>query len=282
MGMYLDRYGKPCQLESSRSLTRVFREQLHLDSSKVKLVFSIEECWLVSTNILDSVRHIGYTNRTGLIYKCKVYQQSGEGWQPLVMIDTNLVSTKLVGSGGESILETALELTAARISEAIAEGKYKRRGVYSRIQLDSIWSQRYRLPIYTDSNFPKGLYMGLEDLRQNRPVDQPFRFEYTNEKVPLLYTPGPGGQESPAHSVKAVSDGRSLYIVYFGQAFPVFRQGRAFYCFGLTSFRERGASLPVFLPLGGGSVYGFERVNAKVQQVLSPLLVDIENGVLYL
>lgn len=281
LGVFVNQFGRGCELTAAKSVKQIFREHLQRDSSTVKIGISIEEFWMINTFAVDVVRQVGMPNRAGLIFKAKIYTGEGEAWQPLVMIDSTLVSTRLVENGEEGLVEKAIELTVQQVGRALEEGRFKKRNCFSRIQLDSIWQQRYQLPIYKDSIFPRGVYLTAEDLRQNLSTDLDFHFEYTDEQMPMVYTKGGSGIESPAHSIAAVSDGKLLHLVYFGHAFPVLREGRALYCLGLTSFRDRGASLPLFLPLGGGTAYGMQKVNARVRQVLSPLLVNVETGTLY-
>jgi hypothetical protein len=283
LGVYLNRYRKACAVYMDEKLPILFNRFLHDSSSPVKLQLSLEDCWIINTQtVKDPTTEAILRNRAGIFFKAKVYINEGGAYKPLVLIDTAFFSFRYLEDGDESLLRSIIEITSAKIKEALNNPGYSKRSSYTTHQLDSIRANRYQYPIYQVKTYPKGVFNNISDLQQLKPVLVDYRLELMGEEAPYVYTKTNNGAESPTTSIIAISEVDKLWVVYAGQAFQVFRDGRAFYCMGLIGFKESRAPIPIILPLGGGNgVAGLTSATLSIKQVLSPFLLSIEKGSIY-
>ncbi len=271
VSFFLNNFNRHNEVVVKGSLAEIFSLYLTDATQKEDILLSIEDLWISNR---------GSETGATLIFRIKSYTQKNGAYTPLTIIEDSIsIKKKIVNCAG-SLISDAIEITANKIYEKLSVQKLLNTKTFTLLQIDSIRNRRYQFPIHSATNLTKGVYYTIEQLQNNTPVNVPFTLQKVQHIMPYVYLKDKDSSEFIAQKIVGVCDGNQIFLVYAGQAFPLYKSGRAFYTLSLERFRSKVIPLRLALGVAAFAIYS-GGIHAGTEEVLSPYLVNMEEGGLY-
>jgi hypothetical protein len=139
----------------------------------------------------------------------------------------------------------------------INKEKILKKKSYSAKSVDSIYRQRFNLPILSATRFKKGVYRSSKEFFNNAPSISEYEWKH-EKKVNILYTKDGNNQFMVSKKeVFGFCDGKNIWLKVDNSFYPAFRRENTFECNAPLYLKRivNNDPIPVMVPLSSGFVY---------------------------
>ena len=184
-------------------------------------------------------------HQTHIRLKAEVYALKDSQYLPLFRIDTLQATSRVVYNtlrstynGWEKELADMLRQLADSASQATAR-KEGHSTLISREDISRFNRSRFALPIDDDAVPAMGVYTTFEEFRNNAPATRDFQIRWDNGNR-TLYIKDEAGTYYYSHTAWGYSDGKAVYFMRDGILRPIWKEGKAFYFYGIDTGKKPG------------------------------------------
>lgn len=286
IGMFSDFNYKPNEVvfDNSQTLKNVIKIKL-ADESKLgyNVLIVVQDFWL---NEIRAQKVNGKDNQnkpevhtSKIVCKADVFIEYEHEYLPLTRIDTLLWDKRAMVSSGRNLTADAFYIINDQIKRAINDCRFFNRRKATKEEIYMAYKQRFTYPAFIDDCPKKGLYISLEEFKNNQPYAQNFAIKSHTKEPPSLYILDEKGNETITRNVWGVSDGKNMYIMQKGMLFRLYKSDNAFYWMGLKYFDLRMYETPTATTEWANAEVGMEQPVAKNVKIrLTPYLLHPETG----
>lgn len=222
-------------------------------------------------NVVNAVDSLRMKSGYMLNLKAEFYLQKESCYFPLYRFDST-------GSGRINFPEGAEEILSSWINAAfeklILPGTFnlQKRACLSSYQIDSFNLLARNYPLLSANKYNKGIFMTIEEFRQNKPGIAEFRIE-RSDYYDIIYAKTKNKADSAILDAFGYSDGKNIYIRYGYSFFTLLRSGDGFEFHGfdketVDELYKSGRGGQIYL-LNGGRTRSF---NEDIQRGLPGFL----------
>jgi hypothetical protein len=175
---------------------------------------------------------------------------------PAFRNDTSFLQLLSENKTAYFIIDSLLNAFTKKASKINKEKILKKKS-YSEKDVDSIYKQRFNLPILSAASFKKGVYRSSKEFFNNAPSIS--EYEWKREKnVNILYTKDENNQFIVSQKgVFGFCDGKNIWLKADKSFYPAFRRENTFECNAPLYLKRivNNNSIPIIVPLSSGFVY---------------------------
>ena len=245
------------------------------DSANKKIYAYIKKIWFGTYDTTD-LKENKITLRTRkLSIKIEFYLNDQSCFYPLYRFDSTYNLEDMPGKQPSFALETGLIASLRKLSINIHVDTRKLQCL-SRPQIDSFNAVSGNYPVLQETIAKKGVYMSLDQFRNNQPAYTKFRMRFRSSSDDVII-PGSGkGAEDTVVKAWAVCDGEKMYFRINNNYFALFKSGATYDFYGFdihfkTSTGNRNTGLGIQM---------LTMMTSKATKS-KPLQVNLENGEVY-
>jgi hypothetical protein len=227
----------------------------------------------------------GYVNLNNpfwtLYFRLEAYLKKKDGYIPLTYLDTTVqrMSGYSLPHAAAHQLPGLIDMFMQKVAALDQLGGWAEKRTISYEQIDSFSRTRFDYPMDTVMHLMKGVYVNVEEFRNNAPSI--LQYELSNDKSGNmeLRIPDENGHLYYTHTVWGFCDGKQAYVMMDGNLFPVFPVQHQFYVLGSKVYRDKKVWVPLYIPLGPlAFAYGFTSVSENVVRSLRLFRLDSRTG----
>jgi hypothetical protein len=203
---------------------------------------------------------------------------------PAFRTDTTFLQLLAENKGTYVIIDSLLRSFTERVSK-IDTGRILKRKSFSEEKVDSMYKQRFALPILKVASLKKGVYTSKEDFFNNAPSMPEYEWK-PEKKVNILYTKDEKNQWNVTRkNVFGFCDGVNIWLRVQDGFYPAFRKGNTFEFIAPLLLKRLVNNQPttVSVPVGGYTY--FLNVNSKYSSIYyqdkSVYQIDMETAGFY-
>lgn len=284
--MYTNEIHEPAELVLDESLQFLMSTKLSNKAAVNDILLVLRSWWMNEIPYVNGkpARNVGADRSrlpvTQLACAADAFIKRDNEYIPLTKCDTVLTDKNHITYACQNITEEALAAVQQKLEDALVIGEYLRRKATTKEHIVRAYSKRFLIAALRDTSFKKGVYYTWEQFKNNAPVEREFSIKPNGKKEPpSLFVGDEAGNEILTRDVFAVSDGKKLYKVHHGFAFPIYRHNNAIYFGGLERFDLKMRGAPAGFPMGGGWYRGgLEPVTSVMKIRVTPHLLNLETG----
>ncbi len=241
--------------------------------SKSSILACVKKMWFGTYDTTDIKENKLTVRSRKLIFRIEFYRKDQNCYYPLYRFDSTINMNGIIGNNLTSIVELALAASLKKLSR-VGESNSLNLKCLSQRQIDSFNTISKRFPILKEKIAKKGVYMTVEEFRNNKPAYTDFSLKLGrgNDQLSVKGIEGPS-----AVKAWAVSDGEKMYIRMANNYFEIFRSGYTYDFYGFDVFFHASAPNNRTTPLGITllNLMTVKRTSSR------PFQLDLESGEVY-
>jgi len=258
----------------TQQLSSFFDSQLQYESESGDSIFAcVRKIWFGSYDTTD-VKENKLTLRTRkLALKIEFYKRSQDCYFPLYRFDSSINIPETLSRKPSEVLETAL-IASVRALEKNSYTNNTMLKCLSRQQIDSFNRISKSFPVLNEKMAKKGVYMTVEQFRNNAPAYTEFKLKPGGRSDQLSIN----GMEGPrTKDAWAVSTGEKMYVRMGANYFEIFKSGSTYDFYGFDTFFRAPSYNSRTTPLGVGLL---NMITTKITD-FKPFQLNLETGEIY-
>jgi hypothetical protein len=239
------------------------------------IVLVVKELWLTEEfpemNDKDNIKDIdqGLFTESRVKARFEFYLRAAEKYYAIYRFDTSFRKTLPLKISAHEHIANALTLSLRKLLNYNFEDISKNKKAATINEISEFNNSRFNLAIFKDTSFKRGVYISLEEFKNNNPSITEFEIR-KGKLADALYTKSENGTWAINRSVWGYCDENKLYIKSGENFYHLHKVENSFYFQGsreIQRFYMENESAR-----GGRAVY---------YNTLSPLKLNVESGKIY-
>ncbi len=214
----------------------------------------------------------------GIITKIEYFLQKDSFFIPLYRFDSIISLKGNLYRNADDLISMALKLSLDKLSTFNLDAVLSSNKKISINDIIRVNNQKYNFPIYTCSEYKKGVYKNFDEFKMNTPslVD----FDFMKGELGDILNIKEDNKIYVARDVWGFCDGKNLYINSSDKYSKLVRTGYSFYFIGMKALRKRAFIDPLKMT-GLGFVNNTNERITKYDLNKQYYQVDMETGEVY-
>jgi hypothetical protein len=258
-------------------------EVLHSNSNADKLICYIKKFRITE---LDSTYETNTKRERQVQIRSAIeaFYFNNNKMYPAFRTDTTFLQLRSENKVSYFIIDSLFQHFTERLTQ-IDKNKILKRNSYSEEYIDSVYNQRFNLPILNTASFKKGVYTSAKEFFKNAPSITEYEWR-PEKKVNLLYTKDENGQWLVTRKgIFGFCDGANIWLKIENSFYPAFRKESTFQFIAPLYLKRMVNNQSTTYPMSIGGTTFYTTTQSKYSSMYyqdkSVYEIDMETAELY-